>query len=50
MNINLYGMDIIKKTDSKEIFIIDLNNFPSFKGVKELPELMTKLFISLINK
>ncbi|CAH6419041.1 Inositol-tetrakisphosphate 1-kinase 1 [uncultured virus] len=36
--INIFGIDLIKETNSNCYFVIDINHFPSFVGVSDVPE------------
>ncbi|NVM34648.1 MAG: hypothetical protein HWN81_03570 [Candidatus Lokiarchaeota archaeon] len=44
LNLKIFGFDLVRPVDSERFYLIDLNDFPSFKGIPDV-ELELKNFI-----
>jgi len=36
LNLNIFGFDLIKSLDKNEYYLIDLNDFPGFRGIEDI--------------
>ena len=46
----LFGFDLIRESSSGKFYLIDLNYFPGFSGVKEFRDILHKIFVSKAQK
>ena len=48
LNISIYGFHLLKSKDNK-YSLIDLNDFPGFKGVKNREKIITDYILKFLN-
>ena len=44
LNLKIFGFDLIKPIDNDNLFLIDLNDFPGFRGLKDVEDEFIKFF------
>jgi inositol-1,3,4-trisphosphate 5/6-kinase/inositol-tetrakisphosphate 1-kinase len=42
LNLNMFGFDVIRESKTNVLYIVDINYFPSYKGVHDLSELIVR--------
>jgi glutathione synthase/RimK-type ligase-like ATP-grasp enzyme len=42
LNLKIFGFDLVKPIDQDGLYLIDLNDFPSFKGIPKVEEVLTE--------
>ncbi|MBY8990654.1 MAG: hypothetical protein KGD58_07880 [Candidatus Lokiarchaeota archaeon] len=42
LNLRIFGFDLVKPLNQKELYLIDLNDFPSFKGIPKIENVLSE--------
>ena len=42
LKLKIFGFDLVKPIDRDKLYIIDLNDFPSFKGIPNIENTLSK--------
>ena len=51
LNLKIFGFDLIKPINSKErYYLIDLNDFPGFQGIKNVPKILADYLLNYIKE
>jgi hypothetical protein len=48
LNLKIFGFDLIKLTDKNRYYLIDLNDFPGFRGIKNIENTLSNYLIEFI--
>ncbi len=48
LNLKIFGFDLIKLTDKDRFYLIDLNDFPGFRGIKNVENTLSSYLIEYI--
>jgi glutathione synthase/RimK-type ligase-like ATP-grasp enzyme len=48
LNLKIFGFDLIKLTDKDRFYLIDLNDFPGFRGIKNVENALTSYLVEYI--
>ncbi|NVM18124.1 MAG: hypothetical protein HWN80_10430 [Candidatus Lokiarchaeota archaeon] len=48
LNLKIFGFDLIKLTDKNRFYLIDLNDFPGFRGIKNVENALSSYLIEFI--
>ncbi len=48
LNLKIFGFDLIKLTDKNRFYIIDLNDFPGFRGIKNIEDTLSSYLVEYI--
>ncbi len=48
LNLKIFGFDLIKLTDKDRFYLIDLNDFPGFKGIKNIENVLSSYLVDYI--
>jgi len=46
MKLTMFGFDVIKNSETGDYFIVDVNYFPGYKGLKTFPEMFTDFLLA----
>ncbi|MHA2287820.1 MAG: ATP-grasp domain-containing protein [Promethearchaeota archaeon] len=49
LNLKIFGFDLIKLTDKDRYYLIDLNDFPGFRGIKNIENALSNYLVEFIN-
>ena len=49
LNLKIFGFDLIKKPDKDRYFLIDLNDFPGFRGINGIEDVFIDFFKSFLH-
>jgi glutathione synthase/RimK-type ligase-like ATP-grasp enzyme len=50
LDLKIFGFDLVKPIDRNRYYLIDLNDFPGFKGIKNAETYLTDYILDYINK
>lgn len=50
LNLKIFGFDLIKSTKNNKFFLIDLNDFPGFRGIDNIEDDLANYLLKLILK
>jgi glutathione synthase/RimK-type ligase-like ATP-grasp enzyme len=50
LDLKIFGFDLIKPIDKDQYYLIDLNDFPGFKGIKNAEEILSDYLLDYIKK
>ena len=42
LKLKIFGFDFVKPIDQEKLYLIDLNDFPSFKGIPNIEKALSK--------
>ena len=48
LNLKIFGFDLIKLTDKNRFYLIDLNDFPGFRGIKNIENALSSYLVEYI--
>ncbi len=48
LNLKIFGFDLIKLTDKDRFYLIDLNDFPGFRGIKNIEKALSSYLVEYI--
>ncbi|MHA1436787.1 MAG: ATP-grasp domain-containing protein [Promethearchaeota archaeon] len=48
LNLKIFGFDLVKPIDKKGYYLIDLNDFPGFKGIKNVENILLSYILGLL--
>ncbi len=48
LNLKIFGFDLIKLTDKDRFYLIDLNDFPGFRGIKNVENVLSSYLVEYI--
>ena len=48
LNLKIFGFDLIKLTDKDRFYLIDLNDFPGFRGIKNVENALSSYLVKYI--
>ena len=48
LNLKIFGFDLIKLTDKDRFYLIDLNDFPGFRGIKNVENALSSYLVDYI--
>ena len=48
LNLKIFGFDLIKLTDKDRFYLIDLNDFPGFRGIKNVENALSSYLVEYI--
>jgi len=48
LNLKIFGFDLIKLTDKNRFYLIDLNDFPGFRGIKNIENTLSSYLVEYI--
>ena len=48
MNLKIFGFDLIQPVNSNKYYFIDLNDFPGFRGIKNIENILSNYLINFI--
>lgn len=48
LNLKIFGFDLIKTIDHKRYYLIDLNDFPGFRGIKNVEKVLSDYLVGFI--
>jgi len=48
LNLEIFGFDLVKTVDQKRYYLIDLNDFPGFRGINNIEKTLTDYFTNYI--
>ncbi len=49
LNLRIFGFDLVKPLNQNKYYLIDLNDFPGFKGIKNIENVLADFLITYIN-
>jgi len=50
LNLKIFGFDLIKLADKDRFYLIDLNDFPGFRGIKNVENALSSYLVEYIRK
>ena len=50
LNLKIFGFDLIKPIDKDRYYLIDLNDFPGFKGIKNVEKILANYLLDFIKQ
>jgi len=48
LNLKIFGFDLIKLTNKDRFYLIDLNDFPGFRGIKNIENVLSRYLVDYI--
>ncbi|MFX0076172.1 MAG: hypothetical protein ACFE96_12065, partial [Candidatus Hermodarchaeota archaeon] len=48
LNLKIFGFDLIKLANKERFYLIDLNDFPGFRGIKNVEETLSSYLVNYI--
>ena len=49
LNLKIFGFDLVKPLNQDKYYLIDLNDFPGFRGIKDIENVLADFLITYIN-
>jgi len=49
LNLKIFGFDLVKTADKKRYYLIDLNDFPGFRGINNIEKILVDYLTEYIN-
>ena len=49
LNLRIFGFDLVKPLNQNKYYLIDLNDFPGFKGIKDIDNVLADYLITYVN-
>jgi len=49
LNLKIFGFDLVKPINQNKYYLIDLNEFPGFKGIKDIDNILADFLIRIVN-
>lgn len=49
LNLKLFNFDLLKTLNQDNYYLIDLNDFPGFKGIKDIDNVLADFLITIVN-
>ena len=50
LELNIFGFDLVKPLNQKRYYLIDLNDFPGYRGIKNIENVLVSYFKNHISK
>ena len=50
LKLKIFGMDLIKPLNQKKYYLVDINDFPGFRGIKNVETLLADYLVSHVKK